>query len=110
MRKTLMIAGGALVLTGAAIAQDEYGVQDGAATTDGYAAEGYQPEASAGAMSADDTFNAIDVDADGTITADEFTGYAGEGTSTQFDAMAGEDGALTMDELKSFMETSQAAE
>ena len=89
MRK-LMITGAVLALGGnAAIAQDDY--------------EMGQPEAPAAEMSVSDAFAAMDADLDGTVTKDEFTTYAGEGSETQFEAAAGDDGVLTEDELSAFV-------
>ena len=87
----------ALALGGTALAQD-YEAQD-------YDTQDYstgQPEAE---MSVGDAFAAMDADLDGSVTRDEFVAYAGEGSETQFDAAAGDDGLLTEDELSAFVVT-----
>lgn len=107
MRKTLCLLGGTLLLAGTAIAQDDgYDAQDAYGTEDAY-----QPEASeTSAMTAGDTFAVIDTDADGSVTEDEFVSYAGDGSETQFASMAGDDGALSVDELESFMQQAPTTE
>lgn len=88
MRK-LMITGALLALGGTpalALAQDDFGSG--------------QPEAE---LSVADAFAAMDADFDGSVTRDEFIAYAGDGSETQFDAAAGDDGVLTEDELSAFV-------
>lgn len=94
----MMIAGAVLALGGAsALAQDDY-----------QSYETGQPEAGA-EMSVDDAFAAMDTDADGSVTQEEFTAYAGEGSETQFSTAAGDDGVLTKDELSAFVVTPNEA-
>ena len=91
MRK-LMITGAVLALGGTALAQD---MADPAQASD--------PAQAETEISVADTFAAMDSDLDGQVTQDEFTAFAGEGTEPQFEAVAGEDGLMTEEELYAFV-------
>ena len=86
-------AAAALTLTGAAFAQDDV-YQPEAGT--------YSPEPEA-PVTVEDTFTKMDTDASGGVDQAEFTAFAGEGSETQFAQIAGEDGTITLDELKTYM-------
>ena len=83
--QTLLATAATLALVGAALAQED----------------GYQPEAPA---TVEETFTRMDTDASGGVDQAEFTAYAGEGSETQFAAIAGEDGTITLDELTTYMD------
>ena len=96
MHKLTILAAFALAIPASAAAQD---------TQDAYG----EPLPAAGEPAAElsvaDAFSAMDADLDGSVTREEFTAYAGEGSETQFDAAAGDDGLLTEDELAAFVVT-----
>ena len=90
--RTLTLTAAVLCLAAPAMAQDYS--QD-------YSSEPLPPAE----LSVTDAFSAMDADLDGSVTKDEFTAYAGEGSEGQFDAAAGDDGLLTEDELSAFVVT-----
>ena len=53
-------------------------------------------------MSIEDKFNKVDTNSDGVITEAEFTAQGERATAEKFAKMAGDDGELTMDELKAY--------
>ena len=55
-------------------------------------------------VTVEETFSKMDTDASGGVDEVEFVAFAGEGSETQFTAIAGEDGTITLDELTSYME------
>lgn len=93
MKNLTILAALALAFPASAAAQDAYG--------DTMPAVG-EPAAE---LSVSDAFTAMDADLDGSVTREEFAAYAGEGSETQFDAAAGDDGLLTEDELAAFVVT-----
>ena len=86
--QTLLATAATLALVGTALAQDD----------------AYQPEAPAAPVTVEETFTKMDTDASGGVDQAEFTAYAGEGSETQFAAIAGDDGTITLDELSAYME------
>ncbi len=48
-------------------------------------------------------FAAIDTNADGFVTEMEFLAYNGEDSKDEFPKIAGDDGAITLDEMKAYM-------
>lgn len=87
--QTLLSAAALLTLVSAAAAQDEP----------------YAPEAPSPApTTVEDTFTKMDTDASGGVDQVEFVAFAGEGSETQFDLIAGDDDTITLDELASYMD------
>lgn len=80
-RILLTIGAGALALAGTAIAGDEKG-------------DGHKK------MSVEEKFAKVDTNEDGVITEAEFTAQGERATAEKFAKMAGDDGELTLDEVK----------
>ena len=92
--QTIILGAAALFLVGPAA---QAGPQDT------YDQGTYDDASQTAPMTVEETFTKMDTDASGGVDEVEFVAFAGEGSETQFSAIAGDDGTITLDELSAYM-------